>query len=187
MIVQNSVEKSDIPQQKIQLLLWAIIARTKLTDMNRDLQATAAQLLTPKLMADLNGGALGILTDEAMSKGLLKEPPLLRQVYEAENKLRQTFTNPTAAFDEFERIAVLTGHVEPGPGSREVPKGRWSLHPDGYYVRYLPSGYSRTRLELFVPEGAKCIGKEFDPASHIAVPCNTNRQRLIQSGRITND
>jgi hypothetical protein len=183
-VVTNSASKPEVPQRSIQLLLWAMMARTKFTDLSRDLQATAAQLLTPKQIADLNGGALGIITDELMAKGLLKEPPLVRQVMEAENRLRQTFANPASAFGDFERIAVLTGDIPWGEGSRQAPKGRWSLHPDGFYVRYIPSGYSRTHLEIYVPAGAKCIGKEFNPATHIAVPGDTNRQRLIQSARI---
>jgi hypothetical protein len=64
-----------------------------------------------------------------------------------------------------------------------VPSGRWSMHPDGYFVRYLPSGYSSTRVEIWVPQGSPAVGKEYDPAAHIAVPGNTARQRLIQSGR----
>ena len=70
-----------------------------------------------------------------------------------------------------------------GAGSREVPSGRWSNHPDGYHVRYLPSGYSSTKVDIWVPQGSPAVGKEYDPATHIAVPGNTSRQRLIQSGR----
>jgi hypothetical protein len=70
-----------------------------------------------------------------------------------------------------------------GPGSIAVPTGRWSHHPDGYWIRYLPNSYSNTVVEIWAPEGSPAIGKEFDPATHIAVPGNTSRQRLIQSGR----
>lgn len=183
-VAENSVAKPQIPQRTIQQLLWAMLARTKFSDLNRELQLAASQLLTPKQIADLNGGALAFLTDEAFSRGLLKEPPLVRQVMEAENRLRQLLTSPTSTFEEMERVAVLLGDVAPGPGSRNAPRGRWSKHPNGFLVRYLPSGYSRTRLEVFVPAGSKAIGTEFNPATHIAVPVNTARQRLLQSGRI---
>ena len=36
----------------------------------------------------------------------------------------------------------------------------------------------------WVPQGSPAVGKEYDPAAHIAVPGNTARQRLIQSGRL---
>ena len=47
----------------------------------------------------------------------------------------------------------------------------------------LPSGYSETRVQIWVPQGSPAVGREFDPSLHIAVPGNTSRQRLIQSGR----
>jgi hypothetical protein len=107
----------------------------------------------------------------------------LRQIAQAEAQLRQMMTTPGASFAEMERVAVLSGAAPLGEGSRNVPSGRWSLHPDGYYVRYLPSGYSSTRVEIWVPQGSPAVGKEYDPATHIAVPGNTARQRLAQSGR----
>jgi hypothetical protein len=82
-----------------------------------------------------------------------------------------------------ERVAVLSGAVPMGPGSQDIPSGRWSLHPDGYYIRYVPQGYSHTVVGIWVPQGSPAVGKEYDPATHIAVPGNTSRQRLIQSGR----
>ena len=79
--------------------------------------------------------------------------------------------------------ARVAGAAGIGPGSQDVPSGRWSLHPDGYYIRYLPQSYSNTVVNIWVPQGSAAIGKEYDPATHIAVPGNTSRQRLIQSGR----
>src|SRR5215470_7281825 len=45
-IVHGSVKHPEIPEQKIQLLLWAIIARAKFENLNADLKAVAALLLT---------------------------------------------------------------------------------------------------------------------------------------------
>ncbi len=184
-IVSNSVSHPEIQQRDIQLLLWAIIARTRMSELPSNLKSVAATLLTAKQISDLDGGAIGFLTDEAMKRGMLNEPPIIRQVMEAENNLREKLVSPTATYGEMERIAVLASGTTPGLGSRDnVPVGRWSLHPDGYYVRYLPSSYTHTRLEISVPAGCKAIGKEFNPATHIAVPCDTSHQRLIQSGRL---
>lgn len=183
-VVRNSVSHPDIPQQKIQVLLWGIIARTKISDMSRDIQSVAAKLLTPKQILDLNGGALGLLTDDKIGGAFLKEPPLLRQIYEAEAKLRNLLTSPDSTFEQLERVAVLNGPLALQKDSKVVPSGRWSQHPDGYWIRYVPSGYSRTEVTVWVPKGSPAVGKEFDPATHIAVPGNTGRQRLIQSGRM---
>ncbi|HEX2190937.1 MAG TPA: hypothetical protein VHG51_18660 [Longimicrobiaceae bacterium] len=182
-IVRNSVQHPEIHQHDIQTLLWAIIARAKFEDLSAQHKATAARLLTPRQLANLNRSALDLVPGPALDRAMASMPPLVRQVVEAEAQLRQMLVSPTTSFAELERVAVLAGAVGIGPGSREVPSGRWSLHPDGYYVRYLPSGYSSTRVEVWVPQGSPAVGKEFDPASHIAVPGNTARQRLIQSAR----
>lgn len=179
-IIRNSVNRPEIQQQKIQQLLWAIIARAKFEDLSSDLKATAAQLLTPRQLASLNRNALDILTTGPLANNL---PGPLRTVLEAEADLRRMLTTPGATFADMERVAVLSGAVPMGPGSQDIPSGRWSLHPDGYYIRYLPQGYSNTVVEIWVPQGSPGVGKEYDPATHIAVPGNTSRQRLIQSGR----
>lgn len=181
-IVRNSVRHADIPQRDIQVLLWAIIARAKFEDLGSPVKATAARLLTPKQLAMLNRSAVD-MSGEAMQRLMGEAPAGVRQVLQAEASLRQMMAGGGASYAELERVAVLAGVAPLGEGSRGVPSGRWSLHPDGYYIRYLPSGYSLTRVEIWVPEGSKAIGKEYDPATHIAVPGNTARQRLIQSGR----
>ena len=182
-ILRNSVNRPEIPQQRIQTLLWAIIARAKFEDLGADLKATASQLLTPRQLASLNRNALDVVTGPALQQALGSAPAGVRQVLQAEAQLRQMLTSPGTSFAELERVAVLSGAAPLGEGSRQVPSGRWSLHPDGYYVRYLPSGYSSTRVEIWVPQGSPAVGKEYDPAAHVAVPGNTARQRLAQSGR----
>ena len=79
---------------------------------------------------------------------------------------------------------MLGGIAPRGPGSIDVPATRWSLHPDGYRVRYNPNDCSNTWAELWVPKGSKGADKVYDPGTAIAVPANTSRQRLAQSGRI---
>src|SRR5918997_287056 len=182
-VLRNSVQHPEIEQRDIQALLWAIIARAKFEDLQPQMKTTASRLLTPRQLASLNRSALDVLSGNALTDALGGVPEPLRQIAQAEAQLRQMLTTPGASFAEMERVAVLSGAAPLGPGSREVPSGRWSLHPDGYHVRYLPSGYSSTRLEIWVPQGSPSVGKEFDPAAHIAVPGNTARQRLIQSGR----
>lgn len=179
-ILRNSVNRPEISQQKIQTLLWAIVARAKFEDLSTEHKAVAAQLLTPRQLASLNRNALDMLTSGPIADNL---PSGVRQVLRAEADLRRMLASPGTSFAELERVAVLSGMAGMGPGSREIPSGRWSLHPDGYYVRYLPQSYSNTVINIWVPQGSPAAGKEYDPATHIAVPGNTNRQRLIQSGR----
>lgn len=182
-IVRGSVNRPNIDQHDIQVLLWAIIARTKFEDLDSRLKATAGQLLTPRQLAMLNRTALDMVPGPALDAATNSLPPLVRQVFQAEAQLRQMLTQPGTPYDQLERVAVLAGMAPMGAGSREIPSGRWSLHPDGYYVRYLPASYTNTVVQIWVPQGSPAVGKEYDAATHIAVPGNTARQRLIQSGR----
>jgi hypothetical protein len=182
-VLRNSVQHPEIEQHDVQVLLWAIIARAKFEDLQPEMKATASRLLTPRQLASLNRSALDVLSGNALTDALGGVPEPLRQIAQAEAQLRQMMTTPGASFAEMERVAVLSGAAPLGEGSSAVPSGRWSLHPDGYFVRYLPSGYSSTRVEIWVPQGSPAVGKEYDPATHIAVPGNTARQRLAQSGR----
>ena len=182
-ILRNSVNHPEIHQHDVQTLLWAIIARAKFEDLSPQHKATASRLLTPQQLAALNRTALDFVPGPALDAALERTPPLVRQVIQAEAQLRQLMSSPTASFQQMEAVAVLAGMAPLGEGSRAVPSGRWSLHPDGYYVRYVPQGYSYTVTQIWVPQGSPAVGKEYDPATHIAVPGNTARQRLVQSGR----
>lgn len=179
-IVRNSVAHPNIDQHEIQTLLWAILARARFEDLATEHQAVAAQLLSPRQIASLNRSALDLLTRGPIADNLPRE---VRQVMQAEADLRGMLTSPGTSFAELERVAVLAGMAPVGRDSLDVPTGRWSFHPDGYYIRYLPQGYSNTRVQIWVPADGEAAGREYDPALHIAVPGNTARQRLIQSGR----
>jgi hypothetical protein len=182
-IIRNSVNQPQIEQHDIQLLLWSIIARAKYENLDNKIKLVAAKLLTPKQLASINRTGLDMIPESVQRKAIDEAPAPIQAVLRAEAQLRNMLTTGGSSFEDIERVAVLTGVAEVGPGSREVPSGRWSAHPDGYYVRYIPSGYSSTRVEIWVPQGSPAVGKEYDPATHIAVPGNTARQRLIQSGR----
>ena len=181
-IVRNSAAHPDIDQHDVQLLLWAIIARAKFENLDHRLQVIAARLLAPEQILSLNRSALE-LAGPALQHALDGMPEPVQQVMRAEAGLRDELTSANASYENAERLAVLAGVAPRGEGSRDIPHGRWSLHPDGYFVRYLPSAYYSTRIEIWVPEGSPAIGREFDPARHIAVPGNTAQQRLIQSAR----
>ncbi len=179
-IVRNSVSHPEIDQHVIQTLLWAIIARAKFEDLSTEHKAVAAQLLTPRQIASLNRSALDLLNQGPIADNL---PSGVRQALRAEADLRRMLTSGGSSYADLERVAVLAGAAGVGEGSEEVPTGRWSKHPDGYFIRYLPQSYTNTIVEIWVPQGSPAAGREYDPATHIAVPGNTNRQRLIQSGR----
>ena len=177
-ILRNSVRRPQIEQRDIQLLLWAIVARAQVEDLDGNLRAVAAQLLTPRQLATLNRDALSA----GMNLAMQGAPPLVRQTLEAEQRLRTLLTTG-GSYADMERTAVLAGAVGLGPGSRNIPSGQWSLHPDGYYVRYDPQGYTNTIVQVYVEPRGRGVGRTLDLATMIAMPGNTSRQRLAQSAR----
>ncbi|MEI6950593.1 hypothetical protein V9K67_25645 [Paraflavisolibacter sp. H34] len=178
-ILRNSARHTEIPQHEVQVLLWAIIAKSKFADMTGRLKATAALLLTPQEILELNGGAIGTLSDAALKKEIIHMPAAVQQVMEAENKIRGLVASGVDRFEDYEQWAILAGAA---PNDRpDVKRGMWSLHPDGYYVRYMPQGYQRTTVQLYVPDALKDANVVYDAVGDIACPANTGAQRLAQT------
>lgn len=150
-ILQGTAAHPELPQTDVQSLIWGILARCKLSDMSDRLQQAARLLLTPQQLRELDGGALGRIPPELMDEAFGHLPPAVRQVMEAEARLRQLLSDPTTEFPELERVAVLEGDPEPVEGQPVVPRGRWSYHPGGYFVRYDPEGYKLTNVQIVVP------------------------------------
>lgn len=150
-VLQRSALHPEIDQGDIQVLLWAIIARTKIEDMGPETQRVAAKLLEPKELLTVNGGAMGLIPDQVWRKAVASLPPEVQRIRQAEADLRAALTSGTRTYEEIEQIAVLVGEPPPQEGDRVVPGGRWSYHPDGYFIRFRPFGYSQTRVEIHVP------------------------------------
>ncbi|MBN1270911.1 MAG: hypothetical protein JXB26_01455 [Candidatus Aminicenantes bacterium] len=174
-ILKNSYLHPEIPQEDVQTLLWAVIARTKIEDMSARMKYTAAQLLTPEDIFRINGGALGLIPASLIDKALAGMPPAAQRILEAETRIRSMLTDLQASYDELERVAVLTGDPPWQEGDREVPFGRWSFHPDGYFIRYFPRGYKRMLVELSLPE---LIKVERDAHGRILLVADNHGNRL---------
>lgn len=151
-LLRRSRDHPKIAQRDIQTLIWAILARTRLSDMPPRMLAVATQLLTPQELFEVNGGALALIPENLLRQMMARLPKPIQQVLEAEARLRSLLTQANATFEQLEQAAVRFGVAPKGEGSREVPEGRWSYHPDGYFIRYYPHGYSTTRIEVYVPE-----------------------------------
>ncbi|MDH4211350.1 MAG: hypothetical protein OEV79_07870 [candidate division WOR-3 bacterium] len=165
----------DISQREIQVLLWAIIARTKISDMPRDYQVTAAKILSPKDIFELNNGALGLVPEDMMDDAFEGVPPAVRSVLEAEARLRQKMTQGEASYEELEEVAVRFGAAPASEDDQYIPRGRWSFHPDGYFVRFLPEGYTNNNIQVYVPRD--CL-IEKDALGRITATCDRNSLRI---------
>jgi hypothetical protein len=172
--ISNTLSSAFISQKDVQLLLWAIIAKADFDERQNKTKAVALTLLSPEQIVKLNGGAVKSVVNFARDKGWMEKPALVRTVEEAEQSLRQLYKSSTSTYEDFERLAVLAGtNSEPQP----VEFGTWFKHKDGYYIRYEPQGYPRTRIKIYVPEKQNV---KLKITSVIATPSDS-RQRLAQT------
>jgi len=178
-ILRNSARFPEIPQEQIQMLLWRIIARARWIDLSAEQKANAALLLSPKQIAGLNGSALDLLPGDVLDRALAEAVPAVARILRAEAKMRERFASGEATYEEMEEAAVLPEDPEAAPG--RIAPGRWSFHPDGYFIRYLPQSYSETIIQIQVPEAVKI---ETDSSGRILSISDPLRRRLL---RITYD
>ncbi|MFP3902792.1 MAG: hypothetical protein ACLFWB_00995 [Armatimonadota bacterium] len=152
-ILRKSLDYPNIPQTNIQSLIWGIQAKTKISDMPRELQDAAETLLTDDQLRKLNGGALGLVPEELYDQAFVDLPDPLRKIKEAEAGLRSKLTSATDFdYGELEEIAIRPGEAPRTGEGPEVPLGRWSFDADGFFVRYFPHGYSRTTMQVIRPQ-----------------------------------
>ena len=204
-ILSRSSAHPEIRQEDVQILIWNVLLRTKPDTYSPDQQAAARKLLSSQELLDLEGGALGVIPEAALDRTLAAAPAALQGPLRAANDLRALFARGGATYEEIERIAVLP----PSGAKSAIPAGQWSRHPGGFFVRYLPEGYRRTRVEVLVlgapsPPGARAApmgagavlaraapdagrgddggGVEYDPGGDVVTPANTSSQRLGISG-----
>jgi outer membrane protein OmpA-like peptidoglycan-associated protein len=203
-VLRNSEYHLEIKQTDVQALIWALEVFVPPRSMSSDLRQVADTLLGEKAINELNGGAASWipapLTDAAMSRA----PAAVRQVYAAQAELQRQLISGTASYEQMQATAVLAGPPSTGAS---VPRGEWSKHPGGFYVRYLPSKFSTTTVQVYVPEPARTgerttdpvpahfasftsdLGRasgeiavssppEYDPTADVATPANAASQRL---------
>jgi hypothetical protein len=97
--------------------------------------------------------------------------------------MRKLFELGTSSYEAYERLAVLR---QPSTISRaDYKRDQWYRQDGGYYVRYFPSSYQRIKIHVYVPAGSlDADGKHsgnyllFDPVTMMAIPANSNAQRL---------
>lgn len=175
-LVKNWYKKQQIPQNKVQYIIWAIIAKTSFKNMSTDLQVVAAQLLSKSELLQLSKMGLDFIPESAMSQAKSNLPKSVQAVLEAENKMRNFFSSSSSNYAELERLAFLTGA---NTEKSEISYGTWGIHPNGYYVSYQPHGYQNMTVRIYVP--ATLTSVNFKPSDDVAVPANTSSQRLMVS------
>lgn len=153
-LLKNSETHPEFGQSDIQYLVWAIIARTKFSDLTNDQRNIARQLLSDSQISELNMGALGIIPQDQMGAVFeyINVPAGAERVMRSNADIRRLMIEEGTSYADIEAIAILTGDPPMSVDDVEIPAERWSYHPDGYFIRYYPRGYSQTRIEIAVPD-----------------------------------
>jgi len=148
-ILQGTVKHPEVPRGDVQMLLWAILSRVRVSDMAPRLQAAARVLLPATEVRAINASGLDVLAAAERTRlGGLAAP--VRQALEIESDLRYQFSRVDVTYDEVERIAVLSG-ARPEDQRNAIKRGQWSRHPRGYFIRFFPDSFANTRVEILVP------------------------------------
>ena len=180
-ILRNSLKKPYLEQKNVQLLLWSVVSGSNYNKLSYEVQSTASQLLTQKQIFELKGGVMGVIKTVSSSipdKGT-----------GAFHAIAQMLDLGTSSYEAYERAAVLR---EPSVITHPDYKlDQWNKQEEGYYLRYFPDSYKSVKIQVYVPEGLldstnKHDGKFIllDPVNMMAIPANSNAQRLGIGGPI---
>ena len=149
-ILRTSVRHPKIPREDIQLLLWAILSRTRVDQMAPKLQAAARALLPASEINNINVSAQQVLDVAERTRLFRSVTGPTRQALEVESALRYEFSRANANYEQIEKIAILSG-VPPPENRNAIKRGQWSPHPGGYFVRYFPDSFARTKVQVLRP------------------------------------
>lgn len=175
-VLRNSLDRPDLEQRNIQLLLWSVVSGSDYNRLSSSVKATSRQLLSSKELFALQGGVMGVVKTIAAS---FPETG----INSSYNEMRKLFDLGTSSYEAYERLAVLR---QPSTISRaDYKRDQWYRQDGGYYVRYFPSSYQRIKIQVYVPASSlDADGKHsgnyllFDPVTMMAIPANSNAQRL---------
>jgi hypothetical protein len=199
-VLKRYGENPHIPQQKIQVLLWAIVAGSDMNNLGTQHMNTLNELFSFEEMLEYKGKDwLKGIADKELNlfrqRLMKKVPDQIQRMIQSDNLIRD-LVRQNHTYREIEKVAVWAGVAPAEDMIREVSKGRWSFHPDGFFVRFFPRGYQQTRIDVWVPfEGSierdangritgvnenTGIVKEvlFNPSDMVATPANRSSQRI---------
>ncbi len=165
-LLKQSELHPDITQADIQQLLFAIVQGTDLEKMPPAIQQTAVRVLPHNTVAQMQGATQAKALENSLmnmlNQRLSKNPAAQQQMNQISNGLKQAqqMAGPSFKAD--------------AEASEPVARGTWAEMPGGFYVRYLPDGYMKTRLQVMVPDEAIAQADPkapltFDPTQYLAV------------------
>lgn len=118
----------------------------------------ARALLSSADRRAIENNALDIIPPAERDQLFRTLPAEVRRAVEVENEIRYRISTTNASYQEIAEIAV-PGAAPDDPNDR-LRRGEWSRHPDGYFIRYFPRGFSETKVQILVPETSSKITRD---------------------------
>jgi len=167
-IIKNILKRSsrypEITQEEIQTLIWAVASRSEISFESRELYAVAKKLMSREELLEANSGVVRKIVQRVWERMIQRMPPQLQNILQAQARIRDLIRDAQSSYEDLVAAAVLEGEPPAAKGSREVPQSRWSFHPDGYFIRLHPRGFSAMLIELYLPGDVRV---EYDRADRI--------------------
>jgi hypothetical protein len=163
----------DVTQADVQVLLFAIVQGVDLEKMPPNIQQTAVRVLPKDIITQMQGATQA----KAIEQNLMN---ILNQRMAKDPKAQQQMAQWNKAMQQ-QQAANPTFNVD-AAATEPVLRGTWAQMPGGFYVRYLPDGYMKTRLQLMVPDAAVSDADAktltFDPTQFLAVLGGAPAERI---------
>jgi len=132
------------------------------------IQQTAARVLPHETIVQMQGATQA----KAMEQSLMN---ILNLRMSKDKNAQANLAKMNDAMRQMQQQQAAAGVFKAdAQASEPVLRGTWAQMPGGFYVRYLPDGYMKTRLQLMVPDEA-VSGSDaktpltFDPTQYLAV------------------
>lgn len=163
----------DVAQAEAQALLFTIVQGVDLEKMPPNIQQTAVRVLPKDIVTQMQGATQAKQIEQnlmnILNQRMAKDPKAQQQMAQWNKLQQQQQANPTFNVDAAAAEPVL--------------RGTWAQMPGGFYVRYLPDGYMKTRLQLMVPDAAVSDADTkttltFDPTQFLAVLGGAPAERI---------
>jgi hypothetical protein len=169
---------TDVPQADIQQLVWVVVGNVDLEKMNPAVQQTAARVLPQEILKQMQGAAQAKAFQDALMN-------MLNQRIAKDKSVQQNLDKMNNAMKQIQQqtAGLAPGFKSEADADAPVARGTWAQMPGGFFVRYLPDGYMKTRVQVIVPD--KAIEQAdpktpltFDPTQYLAILCQAPGERI---------
>lgn len=170
----------DVAQAEVQALLFAIVQGVDLEKMPPNIQQTAVRVLPKDIVTQMQGATQAKQFQQSLMNILNARAAKDKNAQQNQQKLADFNKQLAQMQQQANENAAFNAQPD---AAAPVLRGTWVQMPGGFYLRYLPDGYMKTRLQLMVPDTAVSDADAktpltFDPTQFLAVLGGAPAERI---------